>query len=45
MMMMVTMAITRTMMMPGGIAVCAGYGGQWNEGSAYSNPEQLTLTH
>ena len=28
-----------------GMVVCAGYGGQWNEGSAFSNPDQLTLTY
>ena len=28
-----------------GVVVCAGYGGQWNEGSAFSNPDQLTLTY
>ena len=28
-----------------GVVLCAGYGGQWNEGSALSNPDQLTLTY
>ena len=28
-----------------GMVLCAGYGGQWNEGSAFSNPDQLTLTY
>ena len=28
-----------------GVVSCAGYGGQWNEGSAFSNPDQLTLTY
>ena len=37
--------VTMMTMMMTGVVVCAGYGGQWNEGSALSNPDQLTLTH
>ena len=43
MMMMITvMMMTMMMMTMIGVVVCAGYGGQWNEGSAHSNPDQLT---
>ena len=41
-MIMMMMMITVTMMTMIGVVVCAGYGGQWNEGSAHSNPDQLT---
>ena len=42
---MVMVVVTMMTMMMTGVVVCAGYGGQWNEGSALSNPDQLTLTH
>ena len=46
MIMTVTMLTMLTMlMMREWWCVCAGYGGQWNEGSAFSNPDQLTLTY